>query len=192
MEDDPLERISRKLAATLESLQPESSKPESSKPESSKPESSKPESSKPESSKPESSKPESSKPESSKPSGPLDHNAERIGQIRSSASGSIEELQGLVSELRKLQEFLKSGVDSVQRQIDSALAGINVIVETIGPWKSIGNNAADRRYETPAVPADRRYETPARPADRRYETPARPEIPEFLQRFSFGRNEKRD
>jgi len=36
-----------------------------------------------------------------------------------------------------MQEFLKSEVDSVQRQIDSAVAGINIIVETIGPWKSI-------------------------------------------------------
>ena len=81
--------------------------------------------------------PESLKPESSKPSGPLENNAEQIERIRSSASGSIEELQGLVSELQKLQEFLQSGVDSVQRQIESALAGINIIVETIGPWKSI-------------------------------------------------------
>ena len=157
---DPLEHLSRKLE-TLESSKSEYLKPESLKPESSKP--------------------ESSKPESSKPYGPLENNAERIERIRSSASGSIEELHGLVSELQKLQEFLKSGVDSVQRQIDSALSGINIIVETIGPWKSIVKNDADRRYETPA-----------RPADKRYETPARPEIPEFLQRFSFRRNEKQD
>ena len=36
-----------------------------------------------------------------------------------------------------MQEFLTSEVDRVQRQIDSALGGINIIVETIGPWKSI-------------------------------------------------------
>jgi hypothetical protein len=41
-----------------------------------------------------------------------------------------------------MQEFLKSEVDSVQRQIDSALAGINIIVETIGPWKSIAVSQA--------------------------------------------------
>jgi hypothetical protein len=36
-----------------------------------------------------------------------------------------------------MQEFLNSEVDKVHRQIDSALAGINIIVETIGPWNSI-------------------------------------------------------
>jgi hypothetical protein len=39
-----------------------------------------------------------------------------------------------------MQEFLKSEVDSVQRQIDSAVAGINIIVETIGPWKSMAGS----------------------------------------------------
>jgi hypothetical protein len=39
-----------------------------------------------------------------------------------------------------MQEFLNSEVDKVQRQIDSALAGINIIVETIGPWKSIAGS----------------------------------------------------
>jgi hypothetical protein len=52
-------------------------------------------------------------------------------------SNSIDELRKLVSELQKMQEFLKSEVDNVQRQIDNAVAGINIIVETIGPWKSI-------------------------------------------------------
>ena len=49
-----------------------------------------------------------------------------------------------------MQEFLKSEVDNVQHQIDCAVAGINIIVETIGPWKSIaagtsGMREADRR-----------------------------------------------
>ena len=57
-------------------------------------------------------------------------------------SNSIGELQGLVSELQKMQEFLTSEVASVQRQIDSALGGINIIVETIGPWKSITSSQA--------------------------------------------------
>jgi len=52
-------------------------------------------------------------------------------------SNSIDELRKLVCELEKMQEFLKSEIDNVQRQIDSAVAGINIIVETISPWKSI-------------------------------------------------------
>ena len=39
-----------------------------------------------------------------------------------------------------MQDFLKSEVDNVQCQIDNALAGINIIVETIGPWKSIASS----------------------------------------------------
>jgi hypothetical protein len=79
--------------------------------------------------------------EKSKPFGSLEISAERINaSVARLTSNSIDELQGLVSELQKMQEFLKSEVDSVQRQIDSALAGINIIVETIGPWKSIAGS----------------------------------------------------
>jgi hypothetical protein len=74
--------------------------------------------------------------EKSKPSGPLEISA----SVARSTSNSIDELQGLVSELQKMQDFLKSEVDNVQRQIDSALAGINIIVETIGPWKSLAGS----------------------------------------------------
>ena len=59
-------------------------------------------------------------------------------------SNSIDELHKLVAELQKMQEFLKSEVESVQRQIDSAVAGINIIVDTIGPWKSIAGSAGTR------------------------------------------------
>jgi hypothetical protein len=76
--------------------------------------------------------------QSSKMSAPFENHAERIkSSVARLTSSSIDELQGLVSELQKMQEFLKSEVDGVQRQIDSALAGINIIVETIGPWKGI-------------------------------------------------------
>jgi hypothetical protein len=79
--------------------------------------------------------------EKSKPSGPLEISAERLtSSVARLTSSSIDELQGLVSELQKMQEFLKSEVDNVQRQIDSALAGINIIVETISPWKSIADS----------------------------------------------------
>jgi hypothetical protein len=74
-------------------------------------------------------------------SGPLEISAERFNSsVARLTSNSIDELQGLVSELQKMQEFLKSEVDNVQCQIDSALAGINIIVETIGPWKSIAGS----------------------------------------------------
>src|ERR1700736_479100 len=79
--------------------------------------------------------------EKSKPSGPLEISAERLtSSVARLTASSIDELQGLVSELQKMQEFLKSEVDNVQRQIDSALAGINIIVETISPWKSIAGS----------------------------------------------------
>ena len=60
------------------------------------------------------------------------------------SSSSIDELHKLASELQKMQEFLKSEVDNVKRQIDSAVAGINIIVETIGPWKSIAGSSGTR------------------------------------------------
>ena len=34
-----------------------------------------------------------------------------------------------------MQEFLKSEVGRVQGEIESVLAGINIIIETIAPWK---------------------------------------------------------
>jgi hypothetical protein len=79
--------------------------------------------------------------ERSKPSGPLEINVERFNSsVARLTSNSIEELQGLGSELQKMQEFLKSEVDNVQRQVESALAGINIIVETIRPWKSLAGS----------------------------------------------------
>jgi hypothetical protein len=71
--------------------------------------------------------------EKSSPFGP----PEITSAVARLTSNSIDELHKLVFELQKMQEFLKSEVDNVQRQIDSAVAGINIIVETIGPWKSI-------------------------------------------------------
>ena len=81
--------------------------------------------------------------EKSNPSGPLEVSAERFNSsVARLTTNSIDELHKLAFELQKMQEFLKSEVDSVQRQIDSALAGINIIVETIGPWKSIAVSQA--------------------------------------------------
>jgi len=52
------------------------------------------------------------------------------------SSSSIDGLEGLKSELQELQRFLNSEVARVQGEIESALAGIKIIIETIGPWKS--------------------------------------------------------
>ena len=79
--------------------------------------------------------------EKSKPYNQLEFSAERFNSsVARLTSNSIGELQGLVSELQRMQEFLTSEIASVQRQIDSALGGINIIVETIGPWKSIASS----------------------------------------------------
>ena len=76
--------------------------------------------------------------EKSNPASPLEISAERFNSsVARLTSNSVDELHKLASELQKMQEFLKTEVESVQRQIDSAVAGINIIVETIGPWKSM-------------------------------------------------------
>jgi hypothetical protein len=70
---------------------------------------------------------------------PLTHIEADAEKIRSSVvrltSSSIDGLEGLSSELQQLQTFLKSEVERVQGEIESALAGIKIIVETIAPWK---------------------------------------------------------
>jgi hypothetical protein len=79
--------------------------------------------------------------EKSQLSGQLEFSADRFNSsVARLTSNSIGELQGLVSELQKMQEFLTSEVDSVQRQIDSAVGGISIIVETIGPFRSIAGS----------------------------------------------------
>ena len=83
--------------------------------------------------------------EKSKSAGTLEIGAERFNSsVARLTSNSMDELHKLVSELQKMQEFLKTEVDNVQRQIDSAVAGINIIVETIGPWKSIAGSSGTR------------------------------------------------
>src|SRR5262245_39622311 len=66
-----------------------------------------------------------------------DNNVERIrSSIARLSSVSIDGLQGLTSELQELQTFLNSEVSRVQGEIESALSGIKIIIETIAPWKS--------------------------------------------------------
>jgi len=63
-----------------------------------------------------------------------------VERIRSSvtrlASNSIDGLERLTSELQELQKFLKSEVERVQGEIESALKGIKIIIEAIAPWRN--------------------------------------------------------
>lgn len=81
--------------------------------------------------------------EKSDASSPLEINTERFNSsVARLTSNSIDDLHKLASELQKMQEFLKAEVDNVQRQIESAVAGINIIVDTIGPWKNFAGAQA--------------------------------------------------
>ena len=78
----------------------------------------------------------------------LEHRAERIrSSVARLTSSSINELEGLTLELNALQELLKSETDRVQREVESALAGLRIIIETISPWKSIPTSVATPRSE---------------------------------------------
>jgi hypothetical protein len=69
--------------------------------------------------------------------------AERIrSSIARLTSNSTDELEKLIAELERLQEFLKSETGRVQREIGSVLDGIGIIIEAIAPWKSAGLGSA--------------------------------------------------
>ena len=72
-----------------------------------------------------------------KPVSQIETEAERIrSSVTRLASNSLEGLERLASELQQLQSFLQFEVERVQGEIDSALAGINIIIETIAAWKT--------------------------------------------------------
>jgi hypothetical protein len=76
----------------------------------------------------------------------IEVDAQRIrSSVERLTSNSIEGLEGLSSELQELQEFLKSEVARVQSEIESAMAGIKIIIETIAPWKSASASSAPQR-----------------------------------------------
>jgi hypothetical protein len=78
----------------------------------------------------------------------LEHRAERIrSSVARLTSSSINELEGLTLELNALQEFLKSETDRVQSEVESALAGIRIIIETISPWKNIPTSTKTQKRE---------------------------------------------
>jgi hypothetical protein len=69
--------------------------------------------------------------------------AERIrSSIARLTSNSTHELEKLIAELEGLQEFLKSETGRVQREIETVLDGIGIIIEAIAPWKSAGPASA--------------------------------------------------
>jgi hypothetical protein len=81
--------------------------------------------------------------ESPKRPAQIESDAERIrSSVARLTSNSIDELEGLTSELQALQEFLKSEVARVQGEIESALDGIKIIIETIAPWKNVADSLA--------------------------------------------------
>ncbi|GEM_PF-3266501 len=73
----------------------------------------------------------------------IEMDAERIrSSITRLTSNSIGELEGLAAELQKLDEFIKFETERVHREIESLLAGIKIIVETISLWKRPTTSAA--------------------------------------------------
>jgi gas vesicle protein len=100
---------------------------------------------------------------SSKRPAQIETDAERIrSSVAKLTSNSIDELEGLTSELQALQEFLNSEVERVQGEIKSALDGIKIIIETIAPWKNTADSLVHSRGGH-AVRAGLATNTAARP-----------------------------
>ena len=69
--------------------------------------------------------------------------AERIrSSIARLTSNSTVELEKLIAELERMQEFLKSETGRVQREIAGVLDGIGIIIQAIAPWKTAGLSSA--------------------------------------------------
>jgi hypothetical protein len=67
----------------------------------------------------------------------LKTDAERISSaIARLTSNSIDGLEGLSSELQDFRAFLHSEVHRVEGEIDSALAGIKILIQTLEPLKN--------------------------------------------------------
>jgi hypothetical protein len=66
----------------------------------------------------------------------VEYEGERIKtSVALLTSKSIKELEGLTFELKGLQEFLQSETERVQREIDNAMSGVRIIMDTISPWR---------------------------------------------------------
>jgi hypothetical protein len=80
--------------------------------------------------------------------------AERIrSSIVRLTSNSIDGLGSLSSELQTLEKFIEFEVERVQGEIESALAGIKIIIDTIAPWKSTPVSPSTSPRGVPAGPA---------------------------------------
>ena len=79
----------------------------------------------------------------------IEVNAERIrSSVARLTSTSMNELVELTSNLQQLQEFISSEAERVRNEIESALAGIKIIVETISPWESMRGWPTPHRKES--------------------------------------------
>ena len=89
--------------------------------------------------------------------------AERIrSAVVRLTSNSINGLEGLSSELQDFRAFLHSEVHRVEGEIDSALAGIKIIIETLEPLK----NPPDRSIVTRAPTGTQPLRGPVRQLSR--------------------------
>ena len=54
----------------------------------------------------------------------------------------MESLEGLIAEFHGVQKFLETEVTRLQSEIDNAMAGIKIIMETIAPLRSLQTSGA--------------------------------------------------
>ena len=67
-----------------------------------------------------------------------DHDIERTkSSVARLTSSSMASLEGLIAEFQGVQKFLKTEVTRVQGEIDNAMTGIKIIMETIAPLRGI-------------------------------------------------------
>jgi hypothetical protein len=75
--------------------------------------------------------------EKSAPVEPAEESKRLQSSVAQFTSKSIKELEGLTFELHGLEEFIKSETERVQGDINNALAGLRVIIDTISPWRNV-------------------------------------------------------
>ncbi len=87
----------------------------------------------------------------------IGNDGERIrASVALFTSKSIKELEGLTFELNGLQEFLKLETERVQREIDSALSGLRIIIDTISPWRNVRSESSGQEKTSKTEPRSQR------------------------------------